>query len=293
MASGLLAFVLLFSPFHLSYAATQLTTAPTLSDSTTTSLSIDWEEIEGAAAYYVYYDVKSGVEDGYASGLSDTFDVPGAEITNLEPGTTYYVAITVFDKNGEESNFSPEGVFTTKTTGGAESFALESIEVASKDTLHLHFNADLDDAEDAEREFKITSDTAGYHEYSVIETELVSPEVLAVTLDEDMIVWREYDVTVITLTDADGRNIESGVDGITTITVDEIPVEQVEVAPQETATEPEVELQAAEETVVETTDTQAADAEALPQAGPEHILLILLSLIITFAIFAISKAKRV
>ncbi|USN58467.1 MAG: fibronectin type III domain-containing protein [Candidatus Peribacteria bacterium] len=188
MASGFLAFVLLFSPFHLSYAATELTTTPTLSDSTTTSLSIDWDEVEGAAAYYVYYDVKSGVEDGYTSELSDIFDVPGAEITDLEPGTTYYVAVTVFDENGEESNFSPEAVFTTKTPGGVESFALESIEVASKDTLHLHFNADLDDAEDAERAFKITSDTAGYHEYSVIETELVSPEVLAVTLDDDMIV---------------------------------------------------------------------------------------------------------
>gem|GEM_PF-3747415 len=48
--------------FSTQALALDITEAPTLKSNSTTSITLEWTEVEGALGYFVYYDTTSGEE---------------------------------------------------------------------------------------------------------------------------------------------------------------------------------------------------------------------------------------
>jgi LPXTG-motif cell wall-anchored protein len=140
---------------------------------------------------------------------------------------------------------------------------------------------------------------------------------LDIVLDRDLTLGDNYDFTIISIVDAQGRNIESGIDAITNFQVPSVfetknpqpvitAVENTvteslptESGPIESQTEVQVEPSSKEGettggnsvTLVSTDDIEknvevtAKKTEELPQTGAEHILLLILALILGFGVF--------
>jgi PKD repeat protein len=79
------------------------------------SLSWDASELGDLAGYKLYFDTDSS---GYPYGNSiDVGNVASYSLSNLALGTTYYLAITTYDTDGNESWFSNEVVGVTRILG--------------------------------------------------------------------------------------------------------------------------------------------------------------------------------
>ncbi len=83
------------------------------SSSNTGSASLYWVEpvsntdgsfLTDLSGYKLYYGTSSG---NYSTEL-DVGNVTSGVITGLTSGTTYYIAVTVYDKSGNESGYSNE-----------------------------------------------------------------------------------------------------------------------------------------------------------------------------------------
>jgi len=73
------------------------------------------------AGHRLYYGVSSRI---YASTYSTSIDVGDAtscSVSNLVPGTTYFFAVTAYDWEGVESDYSAEIAYTPKLRIGAVS----------------------------------------------------------------------------------------------------------------------------------------------------------------------------
>jgi len=74
------------------------------------AVTLAWDPVvaPNLSTYYVYYGTASRV---YTSKLA-VGNAPTATLTGLNPGTTYFLAVTSADPSGAESDFSPEVMFT-------------------------------------------------------------------------------------------------------------------------------------------------------------------------------------
>ena len=317
---------LLFSSLWLIAHAIEMNTAPTLKSNTSTTLTIEWQEVEDALGYYVYYDTTTGETAGYKNESAELIDGTEYTIEGLEEWTNYYIALTAIDIDGEESLFSPEAVI--KTAGGvgsSELFVLENVEATAIDTLTLTFNTALEDEASSEREFLILNSITGEEVFvtaSALDEDDASK--LDIVLDRDLTLGDNYDFTIISIVDAQGRNIESGIDAITNFQVPSVfetknpqpvitAVENTvteslptESGPIESQTEVQVEPSSKEGettggnsvTLVSTDDIEknvevtAKKTEELPQTGAEHILLLILALILGFGVFTYFGARK-
>jgi hypothetical protein len=70
-----------------------------------TTIDLSWTESVGAAGYYLYYGLSSG---NYGSPI-DVGNNTSYELTGLSNDTTYYIALTSYDDQGNESTYSYEG----------------------------------------------------------------------------------------------------------------------------------------------------------------------------------------
>ncbi len=314
---------LLFSSLWLIAHAVEINTAPTLKSNTSTTLTIEWQEAEDALGYYVYYDTTTGETAGYENESAELIDGTEYTIEWLTEDTDYYVALTAINIDGEESLFSPEAIL--KTAGWEsnwELFALESVEATAIDTLTLTFNSVVDDSSDSDREFLILNGITGEEVFVTASTvDENDGSKLDIILDRDLILGDNYDFTTISIVDAEGRNIESGIDAITNFQVptvfetpepvlasagdvpESLPIEPGPIESQ-TQSEPEPVSQEAATTggnsvtLVSTDDIEknvevaAKKTEELPQTGAEHILLLILALILGFGVFSYFGSRK-
>jgi hypothetical protein len=74
------------------------------------NITLDWSSSSSstAAGYFVYYGTTSGIYP-YRINVGNATSVT---ISNLVPGTTYYLAATTYDSSGDQSSFSGEVNFT-------------------------------------------------------------------------------------------------------------------------------------------------------------------------------------
>lgn len=300
--------------------ALSLDSAPVVSSGTETSFSIDWEDVDGALGYYIYYSKDSGTVDGYDFEWVDLIESSETTLENLEKDTQYYMAVTVVDENGNESQFSPETSFTTWTESSTEEktttpLAIKSAVVLSANQIELEFNLPLDNTQDAVRELKIV-EKQSWSEAFVSDSILSSdnPMKLMVRVDTDFVEGSEYDLTVVSIQDTNKNNIESGIDGITTFTVPrwsttsyqetknaptetvDLEVEVPELNAAGTATWSEQKIlkwgkQLSDEELTKTAELAAKDNEALPQTGPETVLLLLLAIMLGGGLFFLHSRK--
>lgn len=74
---------------------------------------LEWDYADPYSSFNLYYSFTTPT--GYDHVITDITDLSCA-VSNLSPGLTYYLAVTAVDTNGEESDFSPQLVFTMPTT---------------------------------------------------------------------------------------------------------------------------------------------------------------------------------
>ncbi|MCP4631060.1 MAG: fibronectin type III domain-containing protein [bacterium] len=82
-------------------------------------LTLSWMDVLGAASYDLYISTSPGVTTLNSYKLSHV--ATPMTITDLEPGTTYYFIITVYNDSGESRN-SKEVSYTVAKTEGAIDF---------------------------------------------------------------------------------------------------------------------------------------------------------------------------
>ncbi|MDP2091155.1 MAG: hypothetical protein Q8K30_06190 [Candidatus Gracilibacteria bacterium] len=198
---------------------------------------------------------------------------------------------------------------TTSVEQTAE-FAIKSINVLSLNAIELTFTEALEDSEDAVREFKIVNKSDSLDIFNVVDS-MLNPKdntKLLLALDKDTQKTKEYEVTVIAIKSASGNNIESGIDSTEAFVVSETEYPTIEEVINNYGNEPLVELNAAMEvseptntstnlagtetsTGEESLDTVATEANALPATGPEHIIILLLSILLGLGAFMLKSKK--
>lgn len=80
---------------------------------------VNWELFQwsdddpSVASFNLYYSTTSPhVYDNVITGITNL----NCAISNMVPGTTYYLGVTAVDTNGVESDFSPQAIFLMPTT---------------------------------------------------------------------------------------------------------------------------------------------------------------------------------
>jgi len=324
----LISLVGLFFSFLYQWFAIEAPTGVVVENKTSTSISLSWDAIEEALGYMIYYWTESWIENGY-NKPSEAVDTNSFVLENLLADTTYYLSVVALDDNAEEWPFSDELIVDIVSEWGnilntednienntedsndqvvneeAVNFVLEKIEVIAYDKLELSFSTELDTSEEAVREFKITNKNDTFDTFEVLNSEIsvFEPNKILLTLDRNTEIWNEYDVVIIAITNFEGKNIESWIDNSETFVVSEIIEQEEEEVVEESVNEEEMELNSAseEQTWVSWTNLSSEEVENntlalaennknLPKTWPEHILLIVLSIILWTLIFKFRKS---
>ena len=91
-------------PYILSTLLLLLTLLPGRLGASALTLAWDPNTEDDLAGYNVYYGIQSGNYDS----IIDVGNVPQYTVSNLEPETQYYFAVTAYDTSGNESDLSEE-----------------------------------------------------------------------------------------------------------------------------------------------------------------------------------------
>ncbi len=276
------------------------------------SATLSWEEVSNAAAYSVYYWENSSDLSG-----KDLVEKSPYTLVGLQDNTIYYVSVVSNDDSFEESDRSEIVQFTTgdntaTTVSSSSSFALENVEVVSENKLKLEFSADINSSEDSPREFKITNKFDELEQLVVFDSEIDEQDknVLILTMQESIPTSAQYNVTVVRLNDADGNNIQNGIDGIASfvtpdsyeeLTQQSDPIEDEKDTELSSAGPSENQVEVSRSTsgqnlsddqLATTTETTAQKAEKLPDTGAEHWFLGILALMLWAIVFKFRTSRQ-
>lgn len=199
-----------------------------------------------------------------------------------------------------------------------ESFSIKEIKPIAYNKIELIFNANLEDIEDASREFQIVNRNNSSEELEVKETELDEEDkkILYVTFTSNAKVNWEYELTVIDLKDEKWRKIIEWIEWIAFFIMPEKFDTTIVSSPNNIITSNEVDEN--EETdwvdlnawwisawdnpsldwktidesqVAKTAESEAKKSDKLPQTWPEVLFILILSLIMGSLYFGF-KLKR-
>lgn len=207
--------------------------------------------------------------------------------------------------------------FNTFAAESIDTFSIKSIEPVAFNKVKLIFNANLEDIEDAKREFRIVNRNDASEELKVLETNIDEEDKknLFVTFTKEAKVSWEYELTVLVLKDENWRNIESWIEWIaffimpakfdavvennntSVSTQEKLPNEETEwidlnAGWLSTWDNPSLDGKAVnEKDVVKNTESEAKKTNKLPQTWPELLFIFILSLILGSLYFGF-KLKR-
>lgn len=272
------------------------------------SIDLKWEAVDDALMYNVYFDKNSWTDTWYS--VWEYTEDTSITIWDLEWWQTYYFSVVSLDAMWEESTFSNELVVDINYSNSLETtdniqddlidsvseinnFALKTIEVITYSKIELEFTNVLDDSEWTNREFKIRNKNDVLDEFEVVEAIIdeKNKNKLILTLNNDLVIWNEYEVITIAIFNNNWENIESWIDNSENFIVEEIIISE------------ETELNAASEEewpnwiniesneINNTTLALAENSDSLPKTGPEHILMIILSIILGTLVFLFKYKK--
>ncbi len=204
-----------------------------VSNITDTSWLISWDEPEDALGYDIYYSTTSPIElltaekREYVNGLEVTLD-------NLSSNTQYYYIVSAFDTQGIQSDFSEEFSFTTTWENvenneeipefnSAWEFKLGSIKVLAQNQILLSFTALLENSEVSERIFKVVEKNDEFIQYTVKDSKVDENNTnqVIVTLEKILPINTEFKLTVISILDETGRNLESWIESFENFIIEE------------------------------------------------------------------------
>ncbi len=321
-------FLCYFCTFSLTFAATIPVNlvSPQSSD---TSITLDWDDVEGALGYYVYYDTQLPENNEYAHEVVDLVEMSEYILPDLSPGTQYYIAVTSIDDLGTESDKSEHLIADTAPTGEVvsstqETFRISEVEIVDDVTLDVMFTQPLDASPNATQEFLIVDTTSGNEMWiDLTQVDPNNPNHVLILLSSSLTPNTKYDITVLDIRDAQENSIEDGINAFLNFTTpssfsEETP--DLTSAPEEDWL-PEEDVASVEEDPVEqpieetswqntssanawnawsmisqeeldTNVTKAGEnAEKLPQTGPEHWLIAFIAILLAGWIFMYQRTK--
>ena len=318
-------FLLVIFVSIFSFVQVSALVAPTwliLNEPSSDSLNISWDAVENSTGYYVYYSTESWI---YDKQIDELIETTNAIISDLLADNVYYISVVSLDSEWIESANSLELEAQTNASEEVvwDPFSLKAVQVNSFSEIELTFSEALEAHPDASREFKVVNKTDSLDELLVVKTMLDGEDATKVvlTFDRDTLANGEYELTVIDIKSETGKNIESGIDGISSFsTPNEFIVEVPEVVLEpELVVEEDIDLNSADEPIVEDipeVDLNAADpmdavswetlteddiekntiseankTEELPNTWPTHILLFILTFMIVTLLF-VFRFKR-
>jgi len=291
--------------------------------STSSSVNLSWDPLDGAFMYSVYYSKVPWTEKT-PENQTDYAENNSIEVTNLEQGT-YYFSVIAIDDWWEESLLSNE-IKVDVGLNDDSSFILKSIWVLSLNWIELTFSQQLEDIESLEEdlkildtntptdllptesienilgEFKIVNKNDVTDIYKVIKTE-INPDdntKLLLTLDRDTQINNEYELTVMEIKNTEGKNIETGVDSTKVFLVKDIDYSDEEAVKMElnSASEQSQSWKIVNKSWVNSVSGSGVELlsvaeanKALPGTWPEHLVILVLSLIIWLGFFAYKVKK--
>lgn len=295
-----------------------------LDSSTQNTATISWDSVEGAFWYYVSYGTESWY---YETELSDIITDTSIELSNLSAQNTYFLVVQSLDmETGEESSYSDEFEFSlnqpASQSESIEKFKLLEVEANYTNRLVLTFNYNLQNSETSVREFKIVNTNNQFDEVEVLSS-YVDPEnskKVILDLADSVQIGNEYALTIINIVDIKWNNIESWVDSQELFYVAQwtteyseyiAPITPIDNTQMNSASEDNEitsnewiwgnrnEVQKNEpagtsipdEDIPETTLSAASESDELPQTGPEHVLIFILTVIIASLFFVLHKKK--
>ncbi len=303
--------ILLVFTFFISLSYTFAIDAPVnfkLDSKTENSVSLSWDNVDSAYAYYVYFKKQSDAK----MVSTDLVETNSLEVSSLQEWTTYEFVVVAFDSEWVESEYSSSIFVDIEKAAWAVDeipFVFDKVEVVEYNKILLSFTNAIDNSDWAVREFKITNKVDELDSLEVIETsvDIQDSRKLLVTLDRDTEIGKEYEVVVVAISSVQGKNIESGIDSIQTFKVEEI-VENTEATVTETpiVEEEEPELNSAlreepvwnnwtnltEEEVKNNILYVSKNNSKLPVTWPEHVLILILTTILAALIFVFKYKKE-
>ncbi len=199
--------VLLLSISIFSFSWVLAIDAPTnitLESSTSDSITLSWDSVEWSLWYYLYYSINSENVDSSDSG--EIYEENSANLLNLQPDTTYFVAIRSVDWSFEESELSE--VMEFRTSPDSSSLVLEWVEVVSSSEFNMLFNNNLSednlelwasvrvtDKSNELKDFEVTVNSSNWKKLNIT----VEPE-LEVSNQYDFIAIEVYDENIEPIT---------------------------------------------------------------------------------------------
>ena len=201
---------------------------------TQNSLTLNWDTVEWALYYNVYYSDTKGIDILTAETISYEPE-NSIEITDLEAGKDYYFILSSIDDQGAESVLTQEYSFSTlnvwtqddvenqqtdevdtqnQDMSSVADFQLSQIEVLYQNEVTVLFNAPLENTPDTEMIFSVTELEDETKEYTVSGSivDPQNPNQAIVTFQENLPLDKDYKLVVISVFDQSGRNIESGIE---------------------------------------------------------------------------------
>ncbi len=198
---------------------------------TQNSLTLNWDTVEWALYYNVYYSDTKGIDILTAETISYESE-NSIEITDLETGKEYYFILSSIDDKGAESILTQEYSFSTISSQdtqesvetqeavqnqdmtAATDFQLSQIEVLYQNEVAVLFNAPLENTPETEMIFSVTNLQDETIEYTVSGSivDPQNPNQAIVTFQENLPLNMDYKLVVISVFDQSGRNIESGIE---------------------------------------------------------------------------------
>jgi hypothetical protein len=186
-------------------------------EATDVSLKLDWQDVPDAIGYYLYYGTKTASGGKYEIEWIDLISESEFLLESLIPETPYFMAVTSVDELGTESEYSQELRFATLKVGQtslADVLRISAVNVKSADTLEFLFTQNLDTSAWAVREFIIEDTKTGKEiPVDISDVDSTNPKNVIVVLANKLNLNTNYKVTVLDISDASGKSIESGVDG--------------------------------------------------------------------------------
>ncbi len=271
-----------------------------LKSSTNSSLEISWDKVEWVWAYAVSYWKNTGSGWVYDHELEILVDETATTvINNLESETKYYIAVKAYESDISESEYSSEVSFET-TVASWEELKINNLDLVDTRNLIVRFNINLDE--------KSLVNLNIVNNNNIEEIELEKYEIednyLKLFLNNDLTLWSEYSITIITLDWINWETINDGVDWIYNFLVNEDTKVYVD-----ENTWDNILNSAGTEPIIDTTDTNkvlgwekiktnvattvktAKDKSSLPTTGPTETFLFLIFSFISGLLFIRLRKK--
>jgi len=191
-----------------------------VTESSDTSIMLDWSDVTDSLGYYLYYGTETGIDGNYEVEWVDLIEESEFLLDELSPSTQYFFAVTAVDEFVTESELSDEISFTTASDGEAlqaTSLRIDEVSVIDETSIEMIFTKAINTTSGAVREFILENkNTWEEISISVSEVDEENPTRVIAILDSALEENSQYELTILDIQDQNGGTIELWIDAFIT-----------------------------------------------------------------------------